>query len=120
MTGGLQESGPPEAVLVVLVTGPDVETLARLGRAVIEERLAACVNIVDRAVSIFRWEGAVREEAEAVAIFKTTPARLESLQARVLELHPYDEPEFLALPVAAGSPSYLNWVVGEVEPGSGG
>jgi len=100
---------------VVLVTGPDVETLAAIARALLEERLIACANLVDGLRSIFRWQGEVAEEGEALAILKTTADRVEALRARVLELHPYDVPEFLVLPVTDGSAAYLDWVATAVE-----
>lgn len=109
-------AGPAgDDAIVVLVTGPDPERLRELGRTLVEERLAACVNVVPGLRSVFRWEGEVQEEDEALALVKSTAARARSLQRRVRELHPYDEPEFLALPVASGSPSYLEWIVGAVD-----
>lgn len=104
-----------EAVVVVLVTGPDRSALESLGRRLVEERLAACANVIGGVASIFRWEGAVQDEAEALAILKTTRPRVPALRERVLALHPYEEPEFLALPVVAGSASYARWVADSVE-----
>jgi periplasmic divalent cation tolerance protein len=101
-------------VCVVLVTGPDREALTALGRRLVEERLAACVNVLGDVRSIYRWEGAVEEAAEALALLKTTGTRLEALTARVRELHPYEEPEVVALPVVGGSASYLAWVAAGV------
>lgn len=101
-------------VALVLVTGPDRETLAALGRTVVSEQLAACVNIVADVRSIYRWEGRIEDETEALALFKTSRDRVEELEARVRELHAYDEPEVLALEVDAGSRSYIEWVVGSV------
>lgn len=100
-------------ILVVLVTGPGIDSLARLGRTIVEERLAACVNLLDGVRSIYRWEGAIEDEGEALAIFKTSPERLPELERRVIELHPYDVPEVIALSVAGGSSAYLSWVAGE-------
>lgn len=102
---------------VILVTGPDTETLAGLSRTLLEERLIACANLVDGVRSIFRWQGKVAEEGEALAILKTTADRVEALRARVLELHPYDVPEFLAIPVTEGAEAYLEWVASSVERG---
>lgn len=104
-------------VLVALVTGPDAEALLQLGRRLVEERLAACANVLPGVASVFRWEGDVQEEGEALAILKTTRGRVEALRERVLALHPYDEPEFLALPVVAGSSSYARWVIASVDGG---
>jgi len=104
-------ASPAEAeVRVVLVTGPDDGTLVELGRTLVEERLAACVNVLGGVVSVYRWEGEVHEDRERLAVLKTTAPRLEDLTRRIRALHPYDEPEVVALPVAGGSPSYLAWV----------
>lgn len=97
-------------VCVVLVTGPDRDALLALGRSLVRERLAACANVLGDVTSVYRWAGEVEEADEALAILKTTGARLEALTARVRELHPYDEPEVVAVPVVGGSPSYLAWV----------
>lgn len=100
---------PAEEVRIVLVTGPG-EELRALGRRVVEERLAACVNVVPGVWSVYRWEGAVEEAREELAVLKTTATRVEELEARVGGLHPYDEPEFVVLPLAGGSESYLGWI----------
>ena len=102
-------------VHVVLVTGPDRESLAELGRTLVEERLAACVNVHGDVRSIYRWGGAVEVESEAMAIIKTTGARVAELEARVRSLHPYTEPEFLAIEVSDGSKSYMDWVADSVD-----
>lgn len=100
----------PDDVAIVLVTGPDRPTLRALSRTLVEERLIACANVVDGVTSIFRWKGAIEEDAEALAILKTTARRLEAVERRVRELHPYDVPEVLALPADRGSEPYLAWV----------
>lgn len=96
--------------VVVLVTAPSAEVAADIARALVEERLAACGNVVPSVRSIYRWEGKVLDEAEALLVLKTTRARFPALRDRVLALHPYQVPEVLALPVEAGSESYLAWV----------
>jgi periplasmic divalent cation tolerance protein len=96
--------------LVVLVTAPSAEEAARMARALVEERLAACGNVVPGLRSIYRWEGKVQEEAEALLLLKTTRRRFEALRARVRSLHPYEVPEVIALPVEAGHPAYLEWI----------
>jgi len=101
-------------VRTVLLTAPDADVAERLGRALVEERLAACANIVPGVVSVFRWDGRVQREAEVLVIVKTTDQRVEDLRARVVELHPYQVPEVLVLPVLAGHAPYLEWVRGEV------
>jgi periplasmic divalent cation tolerance protein len=104
----------PIDVRTILLTAPDVDTAERLGRALVEERLAACANVVPGVVSIFRWRGEVQREAEALVIVKTTAARVEAVRARVVALHPYDVPEVLVLPVLGGHEPYLQWVRAEV------
>ena len=99
--------------LVVLVTAPSAEQAAALARALVEARLAACGNVVPGLRSIYRWEGQVRDEPEALLVLKTTRDRLEALRERQLALHPYDVPEVLALPVEAGSAAYLAWLAAE-------
>ncbi len=101
-------------VRAVLTTVPDAETGERLGRTLVEERLAACANVLPGVVSVYRWKGEIERSAEALVILKTTEERLPALQARAVELHPYDVPEVLALPVGAGHPPYLAWVDQEV------
>src|SRR5512144_2282360 len=103
----------PTDALVVLVTAPTPERAAEIARALVEERLAACGNVVPGVRSIYRWEGKVEDEAEALLVLKTTQARFEALRERVLALHPYAVPEVLALPVVAGSAPYLAWSAAE-------
>lgn len=103
----------PTDVLVVLVTTPTPERAAELARALVEERLAACGNVVPGLRSIYRWEGEVQDDPEALLVLKTTRARFEALRDRILALHPYQVPEVIALPVEAGSAAYLAWVAGE-------
>ncbi len=99
--------------LVVLVTAPTPERAAEIARAVVEERLAACGNVVPGVRSIYRWDGTVQDDPEALLVLKTTRARFESLRARVLALHPYEVPEVIALPVEAGSAPYLDGIAEE-------
>jgi periplasmic divalent cation tolerance protein len=104
------------AALVVLSTFPDAETAARIARALVEEQLAACVNVVPAVRSIYRWDGKVCDEAEALAVIKTTAERYAALAARIAELHPYQVPELIALPLADGHPPYLAWLADQVAP----
>jgi len=99
--------------LVVLVTAPSAEAAAGIARALVEERLAACGNVVPGLRSIYRWEGKVHDDAEALLVLKTTRSRFPALRDRVLALHPYEVPEVLALPVEEGSEKYLAWVRAE-------
>ena len=103
------------AVRVVLVTVPDVETGRSLAQSVVEARLAACVIVVPGISSVYRWKGEVHQDPEVLLVLKTTISVVEALRERVLELHPYEVPEFLVLPVEQGHPPYLGWVTGAVE-----
>jgi periplasmic divalent cation tolerance protein len=100
-------------VLVILVTVPDPEKAAEIARALVEERLAACGNVLPGARSIYRWEGKIQDEREALLLLKTSRARFEALRARLVALHPYQVPEILAVPVEAGSAPYLAWIARE-------
>ena len=102
---------PP--VRVVLTTCPDEETARRIARTLVEERLAACGNVVPGVASVYRWEGAIETAAECLLILKTRDDRVPALAARLGVLHPYDVPEMLALPVAAGAGPYVRWVLAE-------
>ena len=104
--------------LVVLVTTPDAAKAAEIARILVEERLAACGNVVPGLRSVYRWEGKVHDEGEALLLLKTTRARFEALRARVVALHPYQVPEVLGLAVEAGDAPYLSWIAGETRSGS--
>jgi periplasmic divalent cation tolerance protein len=96
--------------LVVFVTCGSEEEALKIAHALVEERLAACVNLVSPIRSIYRWEGKVWDEKEWLLIIKTRTGRFEDLQQRVKSLHSYSVPEIVALPVVEGSSSYLNWL----------
>jgi periplasmic divalent cation tolerance protein len=106
-------SDPGSAVCVALTTCPDEGTARRIASALVDERLAACVNIVPDLTSVYRWEGAVETTPECLLLVKTRRERLEDLRRRLEELHPYDLPELVALSVEWGSSAYLQWVVEE-------
>jgi len=95
--------------IVVFITTP-VNESGKIARILVDERLAACVNIISEIRSIYRWQGKIEDESESLLIVKTTPERMNDLKSRVLELHPYDVPEIIALPVADGLQKYLNWI----------
>ena len=97
-------------VLVVLATFPNRESARQIGTILVEKQLAACVNISPEIQSIYRWEGEIQSETEAMAVIKTTVDRFELLEATLRDLHPYEVPEIIALPVEAGSRGYLDWV----------
>lgn len=94
-------------VLTTLGAGADAAAFAR---AVVEERLAACVNVIGPVTSIYRWNGQIEQDTEQQIVIKTTTSRLAALEARVRQLHPYDVPEFLVLRTEGGSDAYLAWV----------
>jgi periplasmic divalent cation tolerance protein len=96
-------------VRLALVTAPPAAAAA-LVRRLVEERLAACGNIVPGITSIYRWQGEVREEVEALIVLKTTASSVAALLRRVPELHPYDVPEVLVLSIEAGYGPYVDWV----------
>ena len=99
----------PECV-VVLVTAGSADEAAMLARALVDDRLAACVNVIGPVRSIYRWQGAVEDAAEHLLVIKARAADVAALEARVRALHSYDVPEVLALPVVAGSAPYLAWL----------
>ncbi|HMG32469.1 MAG TPA: divalent-cation tolerance protein CutA [Blastocatellia bacterium] len=97
--------------LVVLVTTPGNELAERIADALVQERLAACVNIVGQIKSIYRWEGEITRDSESLMLIKTTGARYSELESRIRELHTYSNPEIIALRIEQGATAYLNWVV---------
>ena len=106
------------AIRVVLVTAP-VEAAKTLASTLVEERLAACVNIVPGVASVFRWKGEIQVEAEHLLVVKTSAERLDALRARVVELHPYSVPEVVALDAVSVHVPYAEWVVGETSGAAG-
>lgn len=98
----------------IYTTAGSREEAETIARALVQEEIAACANIFDGVRSVYRWQGAVHEDAEAVMIAKTTHAHLDRLIARVRELHSYDCPCVVAMPIAAGNPDYLTWIADSV------
>jgi len=96
--------------LVALSTVASLEDAERIARALVERRLAACVNVVPGLTSIYAWKGAVETERELLLVIKTRRQRFEELRAALVELHPYEVPELIALPVEAGHAPYLDWL----------
>lgn len=105
-----------DGTLVVLSTVASAEEGAAIARALVEERLAACVNLVGGVRSFFFWEGRLQEEGEVLLLVKTRRERYGELEARLRALHSYTVPEILALAVEAGSPAYTAWVRESVHP----
>jgi periplasmic divalent cation tolerance protein len=99
----------PDAI-EIHVTMPDPERATALARTLVDESLAACVNVVPGVRSIYRWEGKIQEDDEVLCLIKTRPAIFDRVRRRILELHPYDVPEILAFAVDEGSPAYLDWL----------
>ena len=100
----------------VYMTASDAAEATRIGRALVEERLVACVNILNDMRSIYWWQGQVETSAEVVLIAKTRTELVEPLIARVKSLHSYECPCVIALPIAAGNPDYLAWIQSETRP----
>ena len=101
------------AASAVLISAPDIETAGRIGRTLVEERLAASANTVPGVRSVYRWRGEVREASEALLVVKTASDRVPALAARVRDLHPYELPAVVALPFVDGSAAYLDWIAAE-------
>jgi periplasmic divalent cation tolerance protein len=102
---------------VVLVTAPDLKTARKLAKSALAARLIACANLVPKVESHYVWQGRLEQAAEVWLILKTTPARLPALRRLIAREHPYDTPEFLALPVTTGARKYLDWVIESVRGG---
>lgn len=100
----------------VYMTAGSGEEARRIGGALVEERLAACVNVIDGMTSIYRWEGAIQHDAEAVLIAKTGRDRVAALTERVKALHSYDCPCIVALPLEGGNDAFLSWIAEQTKP----
>jgi periplasmic divalent cation tolerance protein len=101
-------------VVVVLVTAPSADSAAAMARTLVEEGLAACGNVVPAIRSIYRWEGKIHDDAEAMLVLKTERRALPELKLRLQKLHPYQVPELLVIPVEDGLGPYLAWVAASV------
>ena len=95
---------------IVLTTVANRDEAARLGRTLVEERLVACATLIPAVESIYRWQGKIESSSEALLLLKTAPAQLAALEARLHQLHSYQTPEFLVLPVESGSKAYFEWL----------
>ena len=103
--------------LLVLTNCPDEKVANTIALAVVEAKLAACVNILPRVQSIYRWQGKIESATEIPLFIKCTVALYPALEKLVASLHPYETPEIIALPIVQGLPAYLNWVAAEtVQP----
>ena len=108
-------SNGPDAVFLYM-TARDKAQAEAIGRRLVEERLAACVNILDGVRSLYWWDGAVQESSEAALIAKTVRSLAPRVVARVRELHSYDVPCVVALPIETGNPEFLDWITAETKP----
>ena len=95
---------------VVLVTAPELKTARALAKAALTAKLIACANLIPKIESHYRWRGKIESSAEVLLIMKSTKSKLAALEKLVLSRHPYDTPEFLVLPLTAGSRKYLDWL----------
>lgn len=96
--------------IVVLCTCPDGDTAARLARGLVEQELAACVNIIDSVRSIYRWRGETTEDREALLVIKAPAGRYERIEQAIVDSHPYELPEIIAVPIERGFERYLQWI----------
>jgi periplasmic divalent cation tolerance protein len=102
--------------LLVLTNCPDIEVADRIALALVESQLAACVNRLPAVESIYRWQGAIERASEVTLLIKTTRERYPAVEQAIRQWHPYDVPEIIALPIAAGYAPYLRWIAAETEP----
>ena len=102
-------------IFLVYITASNKEEACRIGKALVEEKLAACANIVPEMNSIFYWEGKLNEASESILIVKTSEERLQELIGRVKELHSYDVPAIVVLPIFDGNPDFIDWVKKETK-----
>lgn len=99
-----------EESIIVLSTFPDADTARRAARVLVEERLAACVNLLPQVESVYRWKGAIETASETVALIKTNSWKYQPLESRIRELHPYEVPEIISLRIDSGLTEYLRWI----------
>jgi periplasmic divalent cation tolerance protein len=96
--------------LLVYCTCPDPDTALRIAKALVDQQLAACVNVVPGLISVYRWQGQMETAQEVLLLIKTRQAVYPELEAALLALHPYELPEIIAVPIEAGLPAYLSWI----------
>jgi periplasmic divalent cation tolerance protein len=108
---------PDIEYLLISITTNSPEEAESIAKALVQERLAACVNIIPAIISIYRWQGKVHRDSEVLLVAKSRPELFEPLAARVKELHSYEVPEIIALSIVAGSKAYLSWIDEAVKRG---
>jgi periplasmic divalent cation tolerance protein len=99
-----------EDSIIVFTTFPDSDTARRAARILIEEKLAACANILPQVESIYRWKGAIESASEVLTLFKSNTWKYQPLEARIRALHPYETPEIVSVRIDAGLPEYIRWI----------
>ncbi len=105
------------SALLVHCTCPDPASARHIAEVLVAEKLAACVQVLPQMLSIYRWQGQLQVDSEALLLIKTTRARFDALRACIAALHPYDLPELLALDVTDAAPAYLDWLRSETDAG---
>lgn len=100
----------PDQILLAISTFPDAETASRIGQTLVEEKVAACANLIPAVHSIYRWKEKIETAGEVLVFFKTTESRQATFEQKLRTLHPYEVPELLFIKVDSGSPDYLRWV----------
>jgi periplasmic divalent cation tolerance protein len=105
--------GDPNATLLVFTNAPDRAVAARIAQGLVEQRLAACVNVLGDCTSVYRWDGTVETATEIPIIIKTRLSRYAEVESAIRKLHPYELPEIVAVPVVHGLSEYLEWVAEE-------
>jgi periplasmic divalent cation tolerance protein len=103
-------------IVIVLTTAPADDRADELARQLVDERLAACANVSQPMVSVYRWKGQLERDSERQIVIKTTRDRLAALETRLRQIHPYELPEFVVLAVEQGSAGYLGWVFEQTRP----
>ena len=108
----------PVSALICFCTCPDADSAGRIAETLVAERLAACVNVLPGLRSVYRWKGGVERAEEVLLLIKTQTRLLQRLQERLLQLHPYELPELVAVETDFGLPEYLRWIADETRPES--
>ena len=103
-----------DRAVLVISTFADCDSARQFGTTVVESQLVACVNLIPGVSSIYRWNGKIEEEGEVIILMKTTAEKLVELEAFLQENHPYEEPEFIVVPIEVGSTGYLDWIRGSI------
>ena len=104
------------SAVLVFCTCPDESVAERIANALVEERLAACVNRLPGVLSTYRWKGVIHRDSECLLLIKTTIERFDALRERIVAVHPYELPEVIAVDIARGQPPYLDWIAAETQP----